>query len=89
MDDSSAPPAGIGAGFISGNETTFNFTDDDIVPSDVEISRSASGWLNFSDFLGNWTIVFGDQPLIVLPVTPTRLNQILIFSNSTHCAARA
>ena len=43
MDDSSAPPAGIGTGFISGNETTFNFTDD-IVPSDVEISRSASGW---------------------------------------------
>ena len=44
MDDSSAPPAGTGTGFISGNETTFNFTDDDIVPSDVEFSRSASGW---------------------------------------------
>ena len=44
MGDDSAPLAGIGTGFVSGNETTFNFTDDDVVPSDVDISRSASGW---------------------------------------------
>ena len=43
MDGDSGPPAGTGAGFVSGNETTFNFTDDVVVPSDIDISRSASG----------------------------------------------
>ena len=32
------------SGFVSGNETTFNFTDDDVIISDVEFFRSISGW---------------------------------------------
>ena len=44
MDGDSVPPAGTGAGFFSGNETTLNFTEDDVVALDVDISRSASGW---------------------------------------------
>ena len=43
MDDRIAPP-GTSAGFVSGNETSFNFTDDDVVTSDAEVFRPTTGW---------------------------------------------
>ena len=43
MDEGFIPP-GTAAGFVRGIETTFNYTDDDVIASDVEVSRSTSGW---------------------------------------------
>ena len=44
MDEDAVPPPGTSAGFVCGNETSFNFTDDDVIHSDVEISRPTTGW---------------------------------------------
>ena len=44
MDEDAVPPPGTSAGFVSGNKTPFNLTDDDVIHSEVEISRPITGW---------------------------------------------
>ena len=45
-EDSGCPlltPAPV-SGFVSGHETTFNWSDGDVIVSDAEERSSASGW---------------------------------------------
>ena len=44
MDDAVVPPSGAVAGTVSGNETNFCYTDDDVVFSDVDAAITSSGW---------------------------------------------
>ena len=44
MDDETAPPQGTVTGFVSGNETNFCYTDDDVIFSEVEAVVTPSGW---------------------------------------------
>ena len=53
MDEDAVPPPGASAGFVSGNETSFNFTDDDVIHSDVGISGPAAGSKIFLTIMGD------------------------------------
>ena len=44
MDGDTVPLPGTATGFVSGNETSYNFTDDDVIYSEMEVSRPTSGW---------------------------------------------
>ena len=45
MEDKDAvSPTVAATGFISGNETIYNYSDDDVVESEVEVARVASSW---------------------------------------------
>ena len=44
MDDAVVPSSGAVAGTVSGNETNFCYTDDDVVFSDVDAATTSSGW---------------------------------------------
>ena len=44
MDDAVVPSSGAVAGTVSGNETNFCYTDDDVVFSDVDAAITSSGW---------------------------------------------
>ena len=43
-DDESVPPPVTSTGFVSGNETVFGFSDDDVVPSGSDIGHTVPGW---------------------------------------------
>ena len=43
MENEGNPPNVPSVGFLSGNETTFNYTDDD-VQSEAEFVRARAGW---------------------------------------------
>ena len=43
MDEENAPPTVPTGGFLSGNETVFNYTDDDVRPEPAFV-RAVSGW---------------------------------------------
>ena len=43
MDGESVPPTVPAGGFLSGNETVFNYTDDDVHPEPAFV-HSVSGW---------------------------------------------
>ena len=43
-NDESVPPAVAAAGFVSGNETKFCYSDDDVVYSEDKNVNNASGW---------------------------------------------
>ena len=44
MADEVAPSSGAVAGTVSGNETTFCYTDDDVIHSEVDAVTTSSGW---------------------------------------------
>ena len=43
-EETGSPLIVTATGFISGNETVYNYSDDDVVESEVEVARVASGW---------------------------------------------
>ena len=43
-DEEVVSPTVAGTGFISGNENVYNYSDDDVFESEVEVARVASGW---------------------------------------------
>ena len=43
-NDESVPLTVTAAGFVSGNETNFCYSDDDVVYSEEENVKDASGW---------------------------------------------
>ena len=43
MENEGNPPHVPTVGFLSGNETTFNYTDDD-VQSETDFVRARAGW---------------------------------------------
>ena len=43
MDGESVPPTVPAGGFLNGNETVFNYTDDDVHPEPAFV-RSVPGW---------------------------------------------
>ena len=44
MDDDAAPPPGTVTGFVSGNETNFCYSDDDVICSEADAVVTSSGW---------------------------------------------
>ena len=43
-DEEAVSPTVAGTGFIRGNENAYNYSDDDVFESEVEVARVASGW---------------------------------------------
>ena len=43
-DEEAGSPTVAGTGFISGIENVYNYSDDDVFESEVEVARVASGW---------------------------------------------
>ena len=37
-------PSAVATGFVSGNETVFAYSDDDVVRSEVKLGRTVRGW---------------------------------------------
>ena len=44
MDEDSELPVAVATGFVSGNETGYNYSEDDVVHSEGVIGLSTSGW---------------------------------------------
>ena len=44
MDDDAAALPGTLTGFVSGNETNFCYSDDDVIYSEVDAVVTSSGW---------------------------------------------
>ena len=43
-DEQSVSPIGPTTGFVSGNETVFGYSDDDVIPSGADIVHTVLGW---------------------------------------------
>ena len=42
--EESSVPIFLTAGFVSGNETAFGYSDDDLVSSESDVGRTVPGW---------------------------------------------